>query len=332
MTEVVAGYDAVLFDLDGVVYLGPEPVPGAAEGIARLRDRNVPVGFVTNNAARAPQAVVDHLNALGIPCTDQEVVTAGQAGVLMLTQELPAGASVLVCGSPALVEQVRDAGFAVALSADDHPDAVIQGYFPELGWPTLTEAALAVQRGARWFATNLDPSRPTDRGLEPGAGAQIAAVRLVVGGEPRAAGKPDKPLMLAATARLGAERPIFVGDRLDTDIAGGINSGLDTMLVFTGSHRAPELFDAVPSQRPDHVGRDLRDLLAPVRTVSLSDGRARCGDASVHLEDGRVRIDAPGDAMDLVWATARLVWDVRDAGGVADPGQVLEAVAGELAR
>lgn len=332
MTDLVSGHDAVLFDLDGVVYLGPQAIPGAADGIARLRERSVPVCFVTNNAARAPQTVVDQLVGLGIPCTTQEVITAGQAGVRMLVQDLAAGSTVLVCGSPALTEQVAAAGFRVAASADDGPDAVIQGYYPELGWPTLTETALAVQRGARWYATNADPTRPTDRGLEPGAGAQIAVIRTVVGGDPRTAGKPEKPLMEAAIERLGADHPIFVGDRLDTDIAGGRHTGIATMLVFSGTHRAAELFAAPADQRPDHIGRDLRDLMEPARTVQQAGDVMRCGKAAVRLVDGVTQIQEAGDALDLVWATARLVWDARDGGAAVDAAQVVEAVAGELAR
>lgn len=324
MTDLVEAYDAVMFDLDGVVYLGPEPVPGAAEGIAALRARGVPVSFVTNNAARAPEAVVEHLAELGIPAAPHEVTTAGQAGVRMLSQHLPTGATVLVCGSPALVDQVRTAGFTVTDTADDAPHAIIQGYYPELSWPVLTEAALAVQRGARWFATNVDPTRPTDRGLEPGAGAQIAVVRTVVGGNPTAAGKPEKPLMEAAMAQLGAERPIFVGDRLDTDIAGGVNAGIPTMLVFSGVHRATALFEADPAQRPDHIGWDLRDLMVPARTAVREGEGVRCGDARVRAVEGLVEVDSRGNDLDLVWATAWLVWDVRDTGGVIDPAPVLQ--------
>lgn len=323
MTDLVDSYDAVMFDLDGVVYLGQEPVPGAAEGIAGLRARGVPLSFVTNNAARAPEAVVEHLRELDIPCDPHEVTTAGQAGVRMLTQQLAAGSTVLVCGSPALAAQVQEAGFSVTDTADDQPDAVIQGYYPQLSWPVLTEAALAVQRGARWFATNVDPTRPTDRGLEPGAGAQIAVIRTVVGGDPLAAGKPDRPLMDAAMARLGASRPIFVGDRLDTDVAGGVNAGIATMLVFSGVHRAAALFDAEASSRPDHIGRDLRDLMGPARTAVREDDTVACGAARVRLDGHTVHVEAPGEDLDLVWATARLVWDVRDAGGEADPSPVL---------
>lgn len=332
MSELIAAYDAALFDLDGVVYLGPDAVPGSPEGIAALRERSVPVCFVTNNAARAPEAVVDQLVGLGIPCTEDEVITAGQAGVRMLTQELRPGAKVLVCGSRALTDQVTTAGFVVTVSADDAPEAVIQGYEPDLPWATLTETALAVQRGARWFATNTDPTRPTHRGLEPGAGAQIGVVRMVVGGDPQAAGKPERPLMQAASARLGAARPIFVGDRLDTDIAGGRNADMDTMLVFSGTHRAPELFAADPAHRPTHIGRDLRDLLAPAAAVALDGDEARCGEAYVRLVDGAVTIETAGDALDLVRATAALIWSARDAGRPADPSSVEEAVAAELAR
>ncbi len=330
MTDVIDAYDAALFDLDGVVYLGPEPVPGAPEGLAALRSRGVPICFVTNNAARAPQVVAAQLRGLGIACAPDEVITSGQAGAEMLAEDLPAGARVLVSGSATLAEQVRAVGLRTVTSADDHPDAVIQGYEPTLPFTVLTEAALAVQRGARWFATNADPTRPTDRGLEPGVGAQLAVVRVVVGGEPRVAGKPERPLMNGAARRAGATHPIFVGDRLDTDIAGGRAAGFATMLVLTGAHGPADLFAAPPPARPDHLGRDLRDLLTPPRRAVRTGDTVVCGDAAVeriaHSGGDAVRIVRAGEPLDLIRATARLAWDTADLGDSLDCSAVLDRV------
>lgn len=328
MTELFRAYDGVMFDLDGVIYLGGTPVPRAEDTITRLHAENVPLMYVTNNAMRSAQAAVDQLNSMGLNTNLQEVVTAAQAGVAMLTEDLPAGARVLVAGSPSLVEEVEAAGFVALDHADDRPDAVIQGYYPDANWRLLTEACLAVQHGAQWFATNDDITRPTDRGKEPGAGTQIQVVRNVCGGDPKTAGKPEKPLMVEAIRRIGAQRPLFIGDRLDTDIAGGVNVGIDTMLVFSGTHQAADLFAAVPHQRPTHIGADVADLLQPARTAVVDGLEASCGAARVRAVDGTVVIVEPGDKLDLVWATAHLVWARRDAGDELDASAAVQAGAG----
>ena len=168
MGALIDAYDGVLFDLDGVVYLGPVAVPGAPPALAALRERKVPVGFVTNNAARTPGAVAEHLTELGIPATRADVVTSGQAGAQVLRHDLPAGAKVLVVGGEGVREALAEAGLTGVDSADDAPVAVLQGYGNDLTWAQLNEAAIAIHRGARWVATNDDPTRPTDRGAAAG--------------------------------------------------------------------------------------------------------------------------------------------------------------------
>ena len=188
-------YDAALFDLDGVIYLGPEPVSGAARAIDRLHDHGVRVGYVTNNAARTPKAVADQLRGFGISCQEGDVVTSAQAGARELLDRFGRGARVLAVGGEGLLTALDEAGLVTVDSADDHPVAVIQGYYPELSWQSITEAALAIRRGAFWVATNTDPTRPTERGLVPGNGAAVAAVRIAVDVDPVVAGKPSRPLM-----------------------------------------------------------------------------------------------------------------------------------------
>jgi HAD superfamily hydrolase (TIGR01450 family) len=329
---LVDAYDGVLFDLDGVVYLGPVAVPGAPPAIAGLRERSVPVGFVTNNAARTPEVVAAHLTELGIPATAADVVTSAQAGAQLLRRDLPAGTKVLAVGGVGVEQALAEVGLTSVHTADEGAVAVLQGYGVDLTWQHLIEASVAIHRGARWVATNDDPTRPTDRGLVPGNGAAVAAVRVAVPVDPEIAGKPYRPLLDETVARLGAERPLFVGDRLDTDIAGAVNAGLDGMLVLTGSHGAAELLAAGPGNRPTHLGYDVGALLRPALAVEVEQGTARCGSATARVVDGSIVLegDAPAtvdDVVDATWAAAHLAWQAQDAGHPLDLAAVLPALA-----
>jgi glycerol 3-phosphatase-2 len=329
---LVDAYDGVLFDLDGVIYLGPVAVPGAPQAVAGLRERGVPLGFVTNNAARTPAAVAEHLTELGIPASADDVVTSAQAGAQLLRDDLPGGAKVLVVGGEGVRTALAEAGLTAVGSADDEPVAVLQGYGVDLAWQELNEAALAVQRGARWVATNDDPTRPTDRGLVPGNGAAVAAVRAAVSVDPEVAGKPYRPLLDATVARLGVRRPLFVGDRLDTDIAGAVNAGLDALLVLSGSHGPADLLTAPSGSRPTHLGHDVGALLLPALDVTVGEDEARCGAATVRVVDGRLVLDG-GDPtttdarVQAAWAAAQLAWRAQDAGHPLDLSAVLPALA-----
>ncbi|MVA75592.1 HAD-IIA family hydrolase [Auraticoccus sp. F435] len=321
-------HDVVLFDLDGVVYLGPQPVPGAAEGIAALRAGGTRVAFVTNNAARTPRSVAEHLVQLGVEAGEEDVITSAQAGARLLAEHLPAGATVLVVGAESLRQEVLAQGLVPVESADDRPAGVIQGYDPTLAWPRLNEAAHAVQRGALWVATNTDSNRPTDRGLVPGHGTAVAAVRAAVDVDPLVAGKPSPPLLQEAVRRTGATRPVFVGDRLDTDVAGAVAAGMPSVLVLSGSHGRRQLLAAPPGQRPDHLARDLRGLLQPARDVELSDGTASCAGVEVSEVAGALAVPAgldPEQQLAAVWAAAALAWRAADAGRQLDVAAVLAA-------
>jgi glycerol-1-phosphatase len=321
---VVDSYDAVLFDLDGVIYLGPIAVPGAAEGIAQLHDRGTKIGFVTNNAARPPTAVAEHLVELGIPATAADVVTSAQTAAHLLVNRFGAGARILAVGGDGVTAALGEAGLVAVNSADDDPVAVIQGYGFDLKWQELNEAAIAINRGAHWVATNVDPTRPTDRGLVPGNGAAVNAVRMAVLAEPEVAGKPYRPLLDDTVDRLGAQHPLFVGDRLDTDIAGAVNAGLDSMLVLSGSHRAEELLAAAPGQRPTHVGEDLRALLKPALLVIRKSNEFRCGHATASAADGRLIVRSNGSMrIEAIWAAAHATWWAVDHGLALDWSHVL---------
>jgi HAD superfamily hydrolase (TIGR01457 family) len=256
---LVDRYDALLIDLDGTVYRGQEAVPGAAEAIAAARRKGVGIRYVTNNASRSPQAVADHLVELGFATNVDEVSTSAQAGAAMLAERLPARTNVLVLGTQALQAEVLKRGLTPVDTADE-AKAVLQGLSMDLGWRELAEAAVAIRNGALWVACNVDATLPTERGLLPGNGSLVAALRTATGQEPLVAGKPATPLLQQAAKELGAHRPLVVGDRLDTDILGAVNAGMDSLLVCTGVSTAQEAQALPEDQRPTYVGADLSIL------------------------------------------------------------------------
>lgn len=322
MTALIDAYDAALFDLDGVVYLGPVAVPGAVAGLAALRDRGTRIGFVTNNAARAPQVVVDHLVELGVRAGLEDVVVSSQAGARLLADRVPAGSRVLVVGTDALAEEVRRVGLLPTSTLHEPVAAVIQGYHPELPWNLINTAGYAIQGGALWVATNLDSTRPTDLGLVPGAGAQVAALRNAVPIEPVVAGKPFTPLLIETVHRLGAQHPIFVGDRIDTDIDGAAAVGMESLLVLSGAHGKADLVAA--TNRPTHIGWDLRALLAPAAEVVVAGDTATCGGASVTKGAGAWQV-APGDGRDGQLDALRAILALTGPG--SDPQETALAAA-----
>ena len=313
MTSFVDGYDSVFFDLDGVLYLGPQAVEGAVEGVRRLHEAGVATVYVTNNAARSTSAVSRHLSELGFQALEPEVVSSAQAASGLLRRELPAGAKVLVAGTDNLVEQVRQAGMEVVATFAEEPVAVIQGYDPGMTWPRLDQAAIAIQRGARWFATNTDSTRPTEHGLVPGAGVAVQAVRNTVDRDPEVIGKPFRPLMDEALHRSGARRPVFVGDRIDTDIMGAHAVGIDSFMVFTGAHGVRDLCLAPEHGRPTAIGWNVESLFEPARTARLEPDGAVCGGVRVRADEGEAVVE--GDLstreaqLDAAWALAQLFWN-----------------------
>ena len=312
MNALADGYDSALFDLDGVIYLGPYAIDGVAEALDELRSRGVHLGFVTNNAARTPETVAGHLTELGIRATAAAVVNSTQATLRMLAKELPEGATVLAVGTDALREQLREAGSTLVDGIDPLPEAVVQGYSPTIAWEKLEEAALAVQRGSVWYGTNPDMTRPSDRGIVPGLGSQLAVVRACVDVEPRIAGKPFRPLLDETVRRLDAKKPIFVGDRTDTDILGANVVGMDSVFVFTGAHGKADLADAAPDARPTYIGYDTTALLEPPREAVYRGRGFACGYQEVDIADDAAFLStAPvtrDEQLDALWAGLQARW------------------------
>ncbi|WP_125776670.1 HAD-IIA family hydrolase [Antribacter gilvus] len=336
-------FDLALVDLDGVAYKGHLPIEHAAAGLAAARERGMRLVFVTNNASREPEDVAGQLSELDIPTVPDEVMTAAQACAALLRTRLEPGAKVLVVGGKGLVTAVTAAGFEVVASADDKPVAVAQGYSPDLGWVHLAEAAYAVQRGAWHVASNLDLSLPTARGFAPGNGSLVGAVVAATGVQPSSAGKPSPTMYHLAVERAGAERPLVIGDRLDTDLAGAREGGYPGLHVLTGVSTARDAVLAEPGLRPTFLAADLRALLEPHPAPVLDEGWWVCGEAAAKVSDGGLRLggrpasgrsargaaapDGHGAGIDLVRVACAAAWAAVDAGEPLDPATVPELVA-----
>lgn len=319
---LAGGYDLVVFDLDGVVYIDTQVVPGAAEVIGSLAELGTAVAYATNNASRRVGEVADLLTSLGVAAHADEVVTSARASALLLAGELPRGARVLAVGSPALAEELAAVGMTIVDRGDDRPAAVVQGYGPQVGWAMLAEACVAIRAGARWVATNTDATMPSPRGPLPGNGSLVAALSTALGGvRPQTVvGKP-KPVLLTTAARArGARRVLVVGDRLDTDVEGARRAGMESLLVFTGVATPADLVHAPPHQRPTHVGADTAALLHPdeySRVPAWQDGAAQCGGWRATVESDTVVLRGDGDRMAALRALAAAAW-AHPGAGVAD--------------
>jgi len=313
-------YDVALLDLDGVVYVGAHAVPGVPEALGEARATGMHLAFVTNNAARPPAVVAGHLSELGIAAEAAEVITSAQAGARYLAERLPVGAKVLVVGTTGLYEALEELGLTPVATAEPDVAAVIQGYSPDLDWHLLAEGAVVIGRGRPWVATNADPTVPSPRGPLPGNGSLVAALRHATGATPVITGKPDPTMHRETILRTGAERPLVVGDRLDTDIEGANRVGCASLLTLSGVTTPRDLLAAAPQLRPTYLSRDAGGLLHAHPAVISTTNGWRCGAWSLRRGQGRLELaPEPGptesaDGLDSLRALAVAAWSVRDAG------------------
>lgn len=300
-------HDALLLDLDGVVYVGPDPVAHAVDALTAARAAGVATAYVTNNAARPPDVVAAHLRSFGLEVDAHDVVTSAQAGAREVEARVPAGSRVLVVGGPGVAVAVEARGLVPVRSAADDPAAVLMGYGPDVAWTDLAQAAYAVGAGALLVATNTDTTIPTAQGIAPGNGTLVAAVVSATGVEPVVAGKPYAPLMQESVERIAARRPLVVGDRLDTDVEAGHRTGLPSLLVLTGVTDVRRLLAAPAHQRPTYVAADLRGLARPAADLAVT--------AAVEDGDGPRATDGLGaDGLGALRARCAADWAAADAG------------------
>ncbi|TDC96538.1 HAD-IIA family hydrolase [Nonomuraea deserti] len=311
---LIDGYDTLLLDLDGVVYLGGYAVPGAPAALEEARRKGVRLAYVTNNASRTPAAIAAHLRELGAPATASDVVTSAQAAARLVAERVPPGSNVLVVGGSGLRLAVRDRGLRPVSAAAESPAAVVQGIAPGLSYELLAEGTLAVRQGALFVASNGDSTMPTRRGELPGNGSMVRVIATATGVEPVYAGKPDPPLHRESMLRTGARRPLVVGDRLDTDIEGATNAGVESLLVLTGVATPVEVLTAAPRHRPTYVGEDLGALLRPYPGVR--DGC--CGGWRAEWRDGVLCLDGDGSRIDGLRAACDAAWSAAGGGQIEE--------------
>jgi glycerol-1-phosphatase len=299
-------YDCLLLDLDGTVFRGHELTEGAAESLDKVSGRKL---FVTNNASRSAGEVAEHLRDIGLKATADDVVTSAQSAAHVLAAQLPPESRVLVVGTDSLADEIAAVGLRPVRLFEDKPLAVVQGHSTETGWINLAEAALAIRAGALWVAANVDATLPTERGLLPGNGSMVAALKAATEAEPQVAGKPAPTLMTDALARGDFRTPLVVGDRLNTDIAGANAAGLPSLMVLSGVNSARDAVHAVREQRATYIGYDLRSLHQEADVLAVAPQSAwhvEAGDKSVTVSTGRD--DDASDELSIVRAVANAVW------------------------
>lgn len=235
-------------------------------------------------------------------------MTSAQASVRLLHERLPAGSEVLVVGSDDLAAAVADGGYAPVRGAGPAVRGVVQGLSSDVGWGQLAEAAVAINAGAVWVAANTDSTFPSPRGPLPGCGALVAALVTATGREPLVAGKPGPALHAEAVERVGARRPLVIGDRLDTDVLGAVRAGAPSLLVLTGVCTREALLAAPAGSRPSFVAPDLRGLLDAHPPVEHVDGGVRCGTAFAAYDGSR----AEGGGVAGLRATCAAAWTRAD--------------------
>ena len=303
------GYDVALLDLDGVVYIGGQAVPGAREALAKASGEGMRLAYVTNNASRTPAAVAQVLTGLGIPAQPPDVVTSAQAAARLLAERLPAGAPVLVIGGMGLRVAVRERGLRPVSTAAERPAAVVQGYAPGVDYSALAQGGLAVQAGALFVGTNADLTIPSAQGRAPGNGSLLQVITAATKRTPLIAGKPEPPLHHESVIRTGARHPLVVGDRLDTDIEAAQRVGADSLLVLTGVTDAADAVLAPPHQRPTYLAGDLAGLVEPQPAVTAGDDGFCCGGWTARWTgDHEVSLSGRGSRIDGLRALCAAAW------------------------
>ncbi len=309
MTNLLSNFDVILADLDGVVYEGTAAIRDAVESVARLQASHR-LGFVTNNSSRKPETIVAQLAGFGVIAQPEDVVSSGQTGVELLSTMIEPASKVLVVGGEGLRFYVAEAGFSVVDSAEDKPAAVIQGFAPDVSWRNLAEASFAIQNGAKWVATNQDWTLPQERGMAPGNGTLVSAVHTAVGQLPVVAGKPEPAIFETAVKRFDAKRPLFIGDRLDTDIVGANRAGIASVLVLTGVSRAKEVLAAKVDERPTFIVETLAGLFEKYGEPKQTKRGFKLGQSEVELLGNRVVV-VSGDAksIETLRCACAVIWN-----------------------
>lgn len=311
---VLEAHDLVMFDLDGVVYVGGHAIEGVAERIEQVRAAGVHVAFVTNNASRTPDQVAQKLLDVGVAARGTDVVTSAQAAARLLADEHGPGARILLLGGEGLEVALIEAGLE-PVTDPEGAVAVASGYGPDVRWRDIMRVSTLVRDGLPYVASNTDMTIPTPYGLAPGHGVLVKTITGFAGVGATVAGKPEKPLMEETVMRVGGDRPIMVGDRLDTDIEGAHAIGVPSLLVLTGVTWLEQLVAATPELRPSYISPTLAGLFEP-HPVPTEDGDGvRLGGWTASVVDGRLAVEGEGSDADWWRVAAVAGWRHLDAAG-----------------
>jgi phosphoglycolate/pyridoxal phosphate phosphatase family enzyme len=311
-------FQRFVLDLDGVVWTGPEPVPGAPETIRSLRDAGKRLAFVTNNSSQTHESYAKKLADVGAPGDETEIVTSADAVARLLGSKIPAlrGRSAYVIGGPGLLERVAELGVRISDGADPTEcSIVIVGWDRELTYEKLRIATLAIRAGATFVASNADATYPAPDGLWPGCGAIVSALRTATGVDPLVAGKPQPLMLEVAMDRVGGTPALMIGDRIETDVMAAQAVGWPSALVLTGATGVPEL--ATAPAWPDYVLKTLAHILSDLPHPHL---RAATGpdlpsiasllhDGGLQAGGARERLGRTVIAQDDRSAIATAAWD-----------------------
>lgn len=321
---LACAYAMALLDLDGVVYVGKQAVGYASESIQRAQSLGMLVMYTTNNSSRFPSVVANQLAGFGLSVDDDEVITSSIVASRLIAHHVPQGAKVLVVGADHLRDAVRSQGFTVVSHVSDEPQAVVQGWYPELSWNELAQAAYGVELGVPYIVTNRDVTIPREFGIAPGCGSMIQAVINATGVEPIAsAGKPQREMYDEARGIAQAkmnciyaiEDCLAIGDRLDTDIEAANRGGYHSLAVLTGVTNPRELMQAAPIYRPTYIAQDLRDLAEPYPQVNNNgDTEFQCEQDWARVQDSSISV-SDSHSINALRAACALAWHYADEHG-----------------
>ena len=248
----------LIIDMDGVLWRGKEPLPGLQEFFDFLRRHDIGFMLATNNSSRPPVEYQAKLASFGVQVPLERILTSSLATAAYLATIAPTGTRVFPLGEEGIRSALEGQGFVLA---DEDVEYVVSGWDRQLTWNRLAEAAFLIQGGAGFVGTNPDVTLPTERGLVPGSGVQLMALEMTSGEKPVVIGKPEPRMYQEALQRMDAspDTTATIGDRLDTDIAGGVRAGLTTILVLSGIVTEADL--AASPIKPDLVFADTRELV-----------------------------------------------------------------------
>lgn len=320
-TPIVEAHDLVMFDLDGVVYVGGNAIDGVATQIQRVRDSGRHVAFVTNNASRTPDQVAEKLVGVGVDASGTDVVTSAQAAAHLLAEVHGSGAKILLLGGEGLRVALLEAGLE-PVTEPDGAVAVVSGYGPDVRWRDIMRVSTLVRDGLPYVASNMDLTIPTAYGLAPGHGVLVRTISGFAGVRPTVAGKPEKPLMEETVRRVGGARPIMVGDRLDTDIEGAHAIGVPSLLVLTGVSWLEDLATAGPALRPSYISPTLTGLFEAHTVPAETEAGVELGGWTASVGAGRLRVTGGGADADWWRVVATACWRHLDATGT--PAEVAD--------